>query len=215
MGTVTATYDADGAAITQTSPMTSGTLTATWTRDTGGQPTELQWTRNGVSEPWLINTNTVDAHGRVVTDFTNLYAVGGRELTYAYDGAGRLVTVSDERAAQCTTRTYTFDQNSNRTALNAYAPTGTGACQTSTPSSTTSSSYTSADQPTASGLTYDAFGRTTDLPAAMTIAPTSSAVSIGYHANDLVASTIQTPFGEAAQRQEWTLDNSRQARLPP
>lgn len=209
LGTVTATYDADGAPITQVAPMASGTLTATWSRNTAGQATELRWTRSGASQPlWLTSTNDFDAHGRVASDSTNLYANGGRTVDYTYDGAGRLTKVNDTREAQCVSRTYGFDTNSNRTSLKAYDPTSTGSCQTSTASSTTNSAYSTADQPTATGLTYDDFGRTMALPTSMTADPASTNFSIGYHANDLVASTLVTPSGSAAQRQEWTLDAS-------
>ncbi|MGE4113587.1 MAG: DNRLRE domain-containing protein [Candidatus Nanopelagicales bacterium] len=208
LGTITAVYDADGQPISQTIPMVSGTLTQAWTRSSAGRATELDWTRSGATDPWITNTVTVDAHGRVATDTSTLYAVGGRVRGYSYDAAGRLTGVTDTREAACTTRTYGFDVNGNRTASVSYAPAADGSCQTSTATSTTSGSFAAADQPTGGTLAYDAFGRTTTLPAAQTAAASGSDVSLSYFVNDLVRSTTATPAGGSSLTSTWSLDAS-------
>jgi RHS repeat-associated protein len=208
LGTITAIYDADGQPTAQTIPMVTGTLTQAWTRSSVGRATELDWTRSGATDPWIMNKVTVDAHGRVTTDTSTLYAVGGRVRGYTYDAAGRLTGVSDTREAACTTRTYGFDVNGNRTVSADYAPAADGSCQATTATSTASGSFTAADQPMGGTLAYDAFGRTTTLPAAQTAAASGSDVTLTYFVNDLVHSTTQTPTGGSSQISTWSLDDS-------
>ena len=50
---------------------------------------------------------------------------------FGYDPAGRLTEVRDTQGA-CLTRTYTFDKDSNRTALTEHAPGADGSCSTAT-----------------------------------------------------------------------------------
>ncbi|MFN8157472.1 MAG: DNRLRE domain-containing protein [Candidatus Nanopelagicales bacterium] len=208
LGTVSATYDADGQPISQVIPMSSGTLTQSWTRSATGQATNLEWVRSGVTENWMTNAVTVDAHGRVVSDTSNLYAAGGRVREYGYDPAGRLTSVTDKRAAACTTRTYGFDINSNRTSNASYDPAADNSCQTTTTAASTTNTFSAADQPTGSTLAYDAFGRTTTLPRGQTATPTSSDVGLTYYANDLIRSTTVTSGDVAAVEASttWTLD---------
>jgi len=85
---------------------------------------------------------------------------------YAYDADGRLSQATDTLGTACTTRTYGYDADTNRTAYAAYGPGSGGACQTTTASTTQSYSYDAADRLTDSGITYDAMGRITTLPAA-------------------------------------------------
>ncbi|WP_293992985.1 hypothetical protein [Streptomyces sp.] len=102
-------------------------------------------------------------------------------------------TRADDTASDgsCTRRDYTFDKNTNRTAL-ANATGAVGAACSSTDATTTTSTYDSADRLTTTGALYDAFGRTTTQ---------ASGTTIGYYANDQVRRQTM-----AGKRQTWTLD---------
>lgn len=135
-----------------------------------------------------------DIDGQARTSLTPLALVN-----YDYDNRGRLVKVADRVYDQCTTRTYAFSLDSNRTQMKSYVPGTNGACSSSTTSTTVSGSFDADDRK--SGDTYDALGRTTKLQAADTAAPGSGDVDVSYYANDMVSSLTQqnAPGGAAAQ----------------
>ncbi len=126
--------------------------------------------------------------------------------TYGYDAPGRLTTVQETRTEGCSTRTYALDPNSNRTATASYPAAADGTCTTATtPSTQTTLSYDNADRllatGTATGTSYDAWGRTTTLPAALTATPSAGNATATYFANDLVRSLAQGPVTRT-----WTVD---------
>src|SRR4029077_9438805 len=86
---------------------------------------------------------------------------------YSYDKAGRLTLVKDTpQGGGCTTRSYSYDADSNRTALITRQPSIGGACDTSSAGTTQSYSYDAADRLLGGGIAYDNFGRITSLPSA-------------------------------------------------
>jgi RHS repeat-associated protein len=100
----------------------------------------------------------------------------------------------------CTTRTYTLDGDSNRTALASFPDDGAdpdnGSCTTATSPVSWAGSYDEADRLTNTGYAYDSLGRTSTVPAADAVgsgshAGTAGALAVGYYANDLVASQVQ------------------------
>jgi RHS repeat-associated protein len=199
LGAITGTYDADGALTQQT--LASG-LSQSFTSDATGDTTSTTWA-DGSGNVFLSDTQVSDAHGQWATE-------SGAGLpwarTYGYDQAGRLTSVQEIQNGTCTTRSYTFDVNSNRTAATSYPADSSGACTTtSTPTSTQALSYDSADRmlPTgaATGTQYDAWGRTTTLPAALTATPSAGNATVGYYANDMVNSLTQN-----GATRTWTLD---------
>lgn len=203
LGDITAAYDADGNLTTQTLP--GGIVQAT-TTDEAGQTTSRTVTANG--RTWLAETQDANTHGQTVAgDYAGATGYGGHR-DYGYDAAGRLLQAEDTIAATgaCTTRTYAFDKDSNRTGNISYNPATDGSCQATTAAATTSHSYDIADrlQPagTDTGLVYDAFGRITTLPAADTAAGTGN-LTAGYYTNDLVRTQTQ-----GSTTQTWTLDAS-------
>ncbi|MEU6271756.1 RHS repeat-associated core domain-containing protein [Streptomyces populi] len=187
-GTFTARCDADGALATQTLP---GGYTQTDEQDTTGSPTARTYTRTSDGTVLVADTVSENTHSQIV-------AHGGTpgvtaSQAYTYDNTGRLTQVQDTGAdAVCTTRTYTFDKNSNRKSL-ATAVAGAGLDCTTTGATTTSSTYDSADRLVDTGYTYDNLGRTTALPG----------TTLAYYANDLAQ---QQTAG--TQRQTWTLDSN-------
>ncbi|WP_291526056.1 hypothetical protein [Branchiibius sp. NY16-3462-2] len=207
MGTITATYDADGDLNTQTLP--NGMVTRT-TRDSAGFAT---WRTNvNGGRIWLNEYMSPDAHGRTALDIAAGASSFMRVTGYTYDRAGRLTKATDASASLgCYVRTYGLDNNSNRTSQAVYNPTSSpywnDTCQTTAPASSTTHSYDTADrlQPsgTDTGLVYDAFGRISTLPAAD--APNSGGgnVTNSYYTNDLVRSMTQNGTTTA-----WALDAS-------
>ena len=184
--TFTGAYDDSGALTEQNYP---GGVKATWVRDLNGVETGLSYLAPDGTTPLLNYANTVDVDGRVVTQ-----AGAGSTQTFAYDNRDRLTQVSDNRPGQCTVRRYTFSGDSNRKTLTTFLPGTGGACQTTTGSNPGTIGYNAADQLTAD--TYDTLGRTTTLNSG-----TGGAATIGYHANDMVATITQ-----GTKKQDYTLD---------
>ncbi|MEU6774585.1 DNRLRE domain-containing protein [Streptomyces sp. NPDC046759] len=186
-GAFNATYDADGDLATEQLP---GGYTLTDTQDETGAETSRVYTKD--SDGTVVASDTVDQsiQGQVVDDTDT----GGQTYSrdYAYDNTGRL-TQADDTAPDgtCTRRGYTFDSNTNRTAL-ATSVSAAGTACSSTGATTINNSYDSADRLVNAGIVYDAFGRTTTQASGTTIA---------YYTNDLVQQQTS-----GTSRQTWTLD---------
>jgi RHS repeat-associated protein len=186
-GTFAAAYDADGDLATEALP---GGYTLTVAQDEAGAETSRVYTRD--SDGTIVASDTADhsIQGQTVAEVDSNGQT--RSRSYTYDAAGRLTRADDTAPdASCTRRDYTFDNNTNRTAL-ATSTSDVGTACTSTGATTTSSTYDSADRLTTSGTVYDALGRTTTQ---------ASGATIGYYANDLVHQQTS-----GTNRQTWTLD---------
>ncbi|WNI24930.1 DNRLRE domain-containing protein [Streptomyces sp. ITFR-16] len=187
-GTFTARYDADGDVATQTLP---GGYTQTDSQDPTGASSARTYTRT--SDGTVLVTDSVgeNVHGQTVTHGGTPGVTASQN--YTYDNSGRLTQVQDTGAdAVCTTRSYTFDKNSNRKSL-ATAAAGVGLDCTNAGATTAPYTYDSADRLVNSGYIYDNLGRTTALPG----------TALSYYTNDLVQ---QQTTG--TQRQTWTLDSN-------
>jgi RHS repeat-associated protein len=194
-GTFTATWDADGNLLTENYP---GGITATRTYDETGAATSLSYSGQDWSAP-LADTVVPNAAGdwvnQSITDTaTSLVST----QNYAYDNADRISTVQDTLAGQCTTRSYGYDVDSNRTSLTSYTPNSDGSCQATTGTATTST-YDSADRVTDSGYGYDTQGDITTSPSAA--AGGGGDLTAAYYANDMLAN--QTQNGASMT---WSLD---------
>jgi RHS repeat-associated protein len=182
-GTFTASYDADGNMVERGLP---NALTAKTTYDETGAPTHLTYTkafRCGVSCTWLDLGVERSIDGQIVGETGTL-----ETDRYGYDKAGRLVSAAETpQGGSCTTRSYAYDKDSNRTSMTTVAP-GLGGVCASSGGTTQSYEYDSADRLLASGLSYDSFGRITNLPATYA---GGNALSTSYFSNDMVASQSQ------------------------
>ncbi|HUR05742.1 MAG TPA: RHS repeat-associated core domain-containing protein, partial [Nonomuraea sp.] len=181
VGTFTAAYTGDSKLAVQGYP---NGLTATHGYDSAGFHSSVVYAKG--STPWLAYHDTSDISGKVVYSGDNL----GSTQRYTYDGAGRLTKSMDATNSSCTTRQYKLDLNSNRTSLDAFPGAAGGDCSTSTTPVTKASSFDTADRITNTGYVYDTFGRTTTVPAADVTGGAN--LTIGYHANDMVASLTQS-----------------------
>ncbi|MFD1936554.1 hypothetical protein ACFSKW_34290 [Nonomuraea mangrovi] len=151
-------------------------------RSRAGNDTALTYS-NGQTR-WLEFTNTPGINGTIIA----ATSPGGRQ-EYGYDTAGRLTKVADTYNGTCVTRTYAFTANTNRSRPDTYNPATNGKCSTTSTPTTTTYTYDEADRLTTTGYTYDAFGRTTTVPKAH--ASGGADLTIGYHADDMVASMTQ------------------------
>lgn len=188
-GTFTAAYDADGKLVAETYP---GGTVGRYTRDSTGTATDLSYTNPAWSGP-LTDSIEVNAHG----DWTNREVLNSSQ-SYTYDAADRLVSAADVQSAQCTTRTYGYDVDSNRISASTAAPSADGSCQTSS-ASTVSHSYDAADRLTDAGYTYDTLGDVTTTPSAD--AGAAGDLTATYYANGMVAGQTQ-----GSSTLNWQLD---------
>jgi RHS repeat-associated protein len=182
-GLFTASYDANGGLVKTTLP---NGLTAVQTYDEAGSPTALSYTKAsncGTSCTWLDFSVERSIAGQILVETGTL----GTDR-YAYDKAGRLISAQETpKAGGCTTRLYNYDVESNRQSMTTRLP-GVGGICTGSGGTTQGYSYDAADRLRASGLTYDNFGRITNLPG--TVAG-GKALETGYFANDLVSTQTQ------------------------
>jgi RHS repeat-associated protein len=198
-GTFTATYNPDGNLSTETYP---GGLTASYGYDETGTPTSLSYAGESWTSP-LTDSVVPNAHGdwasQSITDTTQSLA---SNQAYTYDNADRLTSVQDTQNGQCTTRTYAYDADSNRTSLTTYSPASDGSCQNTT-GTTASYAYDPADRLTNTGYTYDTQGDITTIPSSD--AGGNGNLTATYYANNMLASQTQN-----GQTTTWQLDPTGQ-----
>lgn len=205
-GTFTAAYNPDGALASETYPDYPADITGSYGYDESGTPTRLSYAGNWGSP--LDDSATPDSHGnwtsQRISQSSQTPPLDSSQV-YTYDNAGRLTKVQDTLNGQCTTRSYGYNADSDRTMLTTYAPASGGACQTTTGTSETYS-YDSADRllsSTAGGTTspygYDTQGDITTTPSAD--AGGNGTLTATYYANGMLASQAQN-----GQTISWQLD---------
>jgi RHS repeat-associated protein len=181
-GTFTVTYDADGKMIEAGLP---NGLAAQASFDEVGSPTHLAYEKTLCSEvcTWLEFSRQSSIHGQVLAQQSTLSS-----QEYSYDEAGRLVLAKDTEEGKCTTRTYSFDANTNRTKLITREPGEGGACDIESEGDVQNYTYDTADRLIGEGVEYDNLGRTTSLPAKYS---GGGKLETTYYVNDLTRSQTQ------------------------
>jgi len=183
-GTFTASYDADGSLVEQGLP---NGLVAKTTYDEVGAPVHLSYEKKtfcSISCTWLDFSAEHSITGQVLAQTSTLSS-----QQYLYDRAGRLTVVRDTpQGGGCTTRSYSFDKDSNRTALVSRQPGIGGACDLASAGTTQSYSYDAADRLLGTGMTYDNYGRITSLPSSYA---GGSTLTSTYYTNDLIKTQSQ------------------------
>jgi RHS repeat-associated protein len=184
-GTFTATYDADG---NITSKVLPNGLASKTSYDSTGEPTHRAYLKTSgcLAEcTWLYFNQDYSAQGQVVSQGSTLSS-----QIYSYDRVGRLTQVLDApRGGSCTTRTYSYDADSNRTSLVTRSAGAGGACDTTSAGSTQNYSYDAGDRLLGTGLTYDNYGRITSLPSGYTGG--AGALTTSFFSNNMVATQTQ------------------------
>lgn len=189
-GVFTASYDADGQLVKRVLP---NGLIAETSFDETGAPTDLTYMKAsncGTSCTWLDFSVERSIDEQILLENSSL----GKD-EYAYDKLGRLVTARETPSGgTCTTRTYKYDKNSNREEKTTSLGLG-GACSNSG-GTTQKYTYDSADRLLGEGLTYDAFGRITNLPA---VFAGGKALATTYFSTDMVATQTQNGVSNSFQ----------------
>jgi RHS repeat-associated protein len=178
-GTITGTYDADGDLVDESLP--NGLDRCSTVDSTNTEV--LRWYKTGGS---------CTTSGMVIVEYSAAQSVHGQSLLQTgpstssggieqvqYDAAGRLTQIANSSAGSCVTDQYGYDVDSNRTQYVRTGPGTGGVCQSGTPA--TVHSYDAADRLTDTGVTYDAMGRTTAVPATDN---GGAALSITYYVGD-------------------------------
>ncbi|MFL5873123.1 MAG: DNRLRE domain-containing protein [Solirubrobacterales bacterium] len=181
-GVFTASYDADGNLVKRGLP---DGLTAETTYDETGTPVSLGYTKAsscGLSCSWLNFAVERSIRGQILTENGTL----GKD-EFEYDKLGRLITARETpTGGNCTTRSYTYDADSNRKKLTTIP--GVGGVCSSSGGTAQEYSYDTADRLKNEGITYDDFGRITNLPGSLAGGKT---LTTEYFANDMVATQSQ------------------------
>ncbi len=182
-GTFTAAYDADGNLVKRGLP---DGLTAETDFDTAGRAVGLTYTKSsncGASCTWLQFSLEDSIYGQALSENSSL---GNHQ--YAYDRAGRLTEAQETpTGGSCTTRSYTYDVDSNRLSMTTVASTLGSGCGMGS-STEKKYSYDKADHLIDSGIAYDSFGRITKLPAGDA---GGKELTTGYFSTDMVANQSQ------------------------
>ncbi len=188
-GSFGASYDADGNMTGETYP---GGTTATRGYDSTDTATSLSYANSNWAGS-LADTVTTNAIGA----WANRSTLAATQ-SYGYDGAGRITTVADSQSGQCTSRSYSYDADSDRTGLTTAGPAADGSCQTTT-ATTQNHTYDAADRDTDTGYTYDTQGDVTTTPSID--AGGAGNLTSTYFANGILASQAQ-----AGTTTQYTLD---------
>ncbi len=183
-GTFTASYNADGQIVAAGLP---NGLTAETTYDETGTPIHKRYQKTTSCSSnctWFDFGAEESIHGQWLKETTNL-----ESSEFGYDKAGRL-TLTKERpeGTSCTTRSYAYDSDSNRTKLTTRAPGAGGACDTTSAGTVKNYSYDTGDRLIGSGIVYDKLGRITSLPSAYSGGGT---LTSSYYVNELIRSQTQ------------------------
>jgi RHS repeat-associated protein len=182
--TFTGSYDSDGNLISETYP---NGIIATTGFDNIEQATSLTYVKG--STTWATFADTYNGFGEIVDQ-----ASPESGQTVSYDEDGRVSQVADAGDGTCTTRSYGYDADSNRSSFASYPADTTNSCSVVTaPTASESFSHDEADRTTNSGYTYDALGRTLSVPAIDTYdaSATPTALNLSYYADDMVHTASQ------------------------
>lgn len=183
-GSFTASYDADGNLTEKSLP---NGITAETTYDEIGSAVGLSFEKTtgcAFECTWLEFKVDESIHGQWLKQTSTQST-----QEYAYDVAGRLQLVKDTpQGGECSTRSYSYDANSNRTARIDRAPGIGGVCDTSSSGATQTYSYDAGDRLLDPEIVYDNYGRITSLPSDYS---GGSDLTTAYYGNDLVRSQTQ------------------------
>ncbi len=160
-GTFTAKYDVEGTVTSETYP---NGMTASYARNQVGEATGIEYTKTTHCSSncvWFSNAITPSIHGETLKQTSTL----GEEPSYGYDATGRLTEVQEIPSGKgCSTRIYAYDEEGDRTSQTSRGPGSLGECA-SEGGTRESHVYDPAGRLNDPGVTYDAFGDTTALPA--------------------------------------------------
>jgi streptogramin lyase len=162
-GAIKATYDVEGQITSEVYP---NGICANYTRNSVGEATHIEYLKTSncsEKEPgvWFSESKVPSVRGETSSRTSTL-----AKEEYAYDTIGRLTGVQETPAGEyCKTRSYVYDEESNRTELTAREPNSKKECATEG-GTTEKHTYDEADRLTDSGIVYDPLGNVLKLPSA-------------------------------------------------
>jgi RHS repeat-associated protein len=181
----TATYDPEGNMVSEGYP---NGMSANRTLDPTGRATALEYkkithcTEEKEKCKWFTDSVVPSIHGQWLEQTSTL-----SHQAYIYDAAGRLIQVQNTPTGKgCTTRIYTYDEETNRTSLTTREPNSKNECATEGGTVETHG-YDTVNRLLDSTTTYNTFGDITSLPA--TDAGGSELTSSYYVDNQLQSQT--------------------------
>jgi sugar lactone lactonase YvrE len=184
-GTFTAEYDAEGNMTTEIDP---NGMCADYTYNTIGEATALKYLKTtSCSETegaaWYSDSRVPGIHGQMLSQTSTLASE-----TYSYDPAERLSETQETPAGEgCSTRAYTYDEESNRASLTTRKPGSKGECETEG-GTTEAHNYDEANRLTDAEIAYEPFGNVEKLPAADA---EGHALTTTYYVDNAVAEQTQ------------------------
>ena len=159
-GVFKATYNANGQMTEQLLPNGLAQKIAYGPEGTALSLEYFKKTACSLACTWLSFNRKDSIHGQVLNEEGSM----GTD-SYTYDKAGRLTQARETpNVGGCTTRSYGFDKDSNRTSKSTYGPKAGGGCGTETEVAKQSYAYDTADRLIGDGVEYDNLGRITRLP---------------------------------------------------
>jgi RHS repeat-associated protein len=195
-----ATYNADGQMIGQLLP---DGLEQQIEYDSSGVAIGLKYIKTNYcvsSCTWLEFHREDSIAGQVLKETGS---VGTNE--YSYDKDGRLTLVKETPPGEgCTTRSYTFDKDSNRLTKTTRPPMLGGACDIESAGTKQAYAYDTGDRLISAGVVYDSLGRITSLPSAFAGGAT---LATTYFVNDLIRTQTQSGLTNT-----YSLDAARRQR---
>jgi streptogramin lyase len=162
-GTFTAGYDVEGK---MTSEVYPNEMCANYTNSSVGEMTHVEYIKTSncsskVAPVWFSETRTPSVRGETMSRTSSLSSE-----TYSYDTGGRLLETQETPANEyCKTRTYAYDEASNRISLTTREPNSKKECATEG-GTVGAHNYDEASRLTDAGIEYESFGNVTKLPAA-------------------------------------------------
>jgi RHS repeat-associated protein len=181
-GSFTAQYDPDGNVVVETFP--GNKFSRVTGRNEVGNLTDLLYLDCLCSSnDWPYLAGDYNIHGEQVQ-----LREGFEVFDYSYDTGGRLTRSDDTVLFRCSRRDYAFDADANRTSKTTYSGAIFGEpCPPGGAPVVVSNTYDAADRLITSGYLYDAFGRTSQVPAADT--PGALTTGLSYYADDHLRAT--------------------------
>ncbi|HEV2975127.1 MAG TPA: SMP-30/gluconolactonase/LRE family protein [Solirubrobacteraceae bacterium] len=189
VGTFTAKYDLEAKMTSETYP---NGMTANYTRNQAGEAAGLEYVKTthcASNCVWFSDAVTPSIHGEALKQSSTL-----AEQSIQTDAAGRLTQIQETLAGKgCTTRQYAYDEEGDRTSLTTHEPGSKGEC-TSEGGAHEAHLYDAANRLSDTGVSYDALGNVTALPAADA---GGHELKSSYYVDNQVASQEQEQAGKA------------------
>ncbi len=159
-GMFTASYDVEGKMLVEGYP---NGMNANYTISPVGQGTKVEYVKTThctTSCVWFSDAIVPSIHGEILSQTSTLSSEA-----YAFDKASHLTETQETPAGKgCVTRLYGYDEESNRRSLTTRQPGSKGECVTEG-GTVERHIYDPANRLNDSGVSYEAFGDITNLPA--------------------------------------------------